>query len=64
VSRRTRPDVIPLAPGVSAGQNSVDVEVLKGLQRLAARVLGCQQQAWREPVPVQSIATDGAQRGW
>jgi hypothetical protein len=57
MSRRARPDVIPLAPGVSAGQNGVDAEVLKGLQRPAARASGCQQQAWREPVPVQSIAT-------
>jgi hypothetical protein len=64
VLRRARPDVIPLTPGVSTVQNGVGVEVRKGPRHLAARVLGRQQRAWREPVPVQSIPTDGAQRGW
>jgi hypothetical protein len=59
VPRRARSDVVSFTPGVSAGQNGVGVEVLKGPQRLAARVPGRQQQAWREPVPVRSTATDG-----
>jgi hypothetical protein len=61
---RARPDVIPFEPGVSAGLNGVGVEVLKGPQRLAARVPGRQQQAWREPVQARSTTTDGARRGW
>jgi hypothetical protein len=64
VPRRVRPDVVPLVLGVSAGRNRVGVEVRKGPQRPAARVPGRQQRAWREPVPAQSIATDGARRGW
>jgi hypothetical protein len=62
--RRVRPDVVPLAPGVSAGRNGVDVEVRKGPQRPAAWVPGRQQRVWREPVPAQSIATNGARHGW
>jgi hypothetical protein len=42
----------------------IGVEVRKGPRCPAARVPGHQQRAWREPVPVQSIATDGARRGW
>jgi hypothetical protein len=40
VLRCARPDVVPLAPGVSAGWNGVGVEVQKGLHRPAARVSG------------------------
>jgi hypothetical protein len=64
VPRQAWPDVVPLAPGVSAGHNSVGVEVLKGPQCLAVRAPGHQQQGWREPVPVQSTTTDGARHGW
>jgi hypothetical protein len=62
VSLCARPDVVSLALGVSAG-HGVGVEVLKGPQRPAARASGRQQQVWREPVPVQSTAMDGARRG-
>jgi hypothetical protein len=50
--------------GASAGQNVVGIEVLKGAQRLLARVLERQQQAWREPVLARSTAMGGARRGW
>jgi hypothetical protein len=62
--QRARPDVVPFAPGASAGQNIVGVVVLKGPQCPPARVLERQQQAWREPALVRSTATGGARRGW
>jgi hypothetical protein len=64
VPRRARPNVVPLATDVSTGPNGIGVKVWKGPRRPAARVPGRQQRAWREPVPAQSIATDGARRGW
>jgi hypothetical protein len=45
VLRRARPGVVPLAPDVSASRNSVDIEVRKGPQHPAARVLGCWRRA-------------------
>jgi hypothetical protein len=61
---RARPDVVPFAPDVSAGQNAVGVSVLKGPQCPPVRALERQQQAWREPVLARSTAMGGARRGW
>jgi hypothetical protein len=40
VPLRVRPGVVLLTPGVSAGQNGVDVDVLKDPKCLAARAPG------------------------
>jgi hypothetical protein len=64
VPRRARPGVVALALDVSADRNGVGVEVRKGPQRPVARVPRRQRWVWRGLVPAQSIATDGARRGW
>jgi hypothetical protein len=43
VRRRTRPDVVPFVPGACAGQSTVGIGVLKGLQRPPGWALERQQ---------------------